>query len=180
MTMQDKVGLLTLAGIVAVTLGFLFVIRRVARQADAAEVEARAHAMRRRLFAALIILGIGVTGATLVPFPIPSQQAPPGVRRVVNAVGHQWAWQVDTGPITAGEPVEFRVTSADVNHGFGIYNAAGQLLAQTQAMPGVTNRLVHTFAEPGKYRILCLEYCGLVHHGMVAELEVVGGTEAPP
>jgi len=180
MTIQDKVWLVTLAGIGVVTLGFLYVISQATRQADAAKVQARAYAMRRWLFAALIVLGIGVTGATLMPFPIPPQHEPPGARLVINAVGHQWAWQLDPGPIKAGEPVEFLVTSADVNHGFGIYNAAGQLLAQTQAMPGVTNRLVHTFAEPGKYRILCLEYCGLVHHGMVAELEVIGGMEAPP
>jgi cytochrome c oxidase subunit 2 len=180
MTIQDKVWLLTLTGIAAVALGFLFVVLQTARRADAAEVEARSSSMRRRLFAALIVLGIGATGVTLIPFPIPSQQAPPVARRTISAVGHQWAWQLNPCPITAGETVEFRVTSADVNHGFGIYNAAGQLLAQTQAMPGVTNRLVHTFAEPGKYRILCLEYCGLAHHGMFAEFEVVDGTVVPP
>jgi heme/copper-type cytochrome/quinol oxidase subunit 2 len=43
-------------------------------------------------------------------------------------------------------PVEFQVTSADVNHGFGIYDRSGRLLAQTQAMPGITNRLVYTFS----------------------------------
>ena len=44
-------------------------------------------------------------------------------------------------------------------------------------MPGVTNRLVHTFTQPGKYRILCLEYCGLAHHGMILEFDVVAGAE---
>lgn len=62
-----------------------------------------------------------------------------------------------------GEPVEFRVTSLDVNHGFGIYNARSELVAQTQAMPGYVNRLRWEFKEPGTYKVLCLEYCGLGH-----------------
>ena len=40
-------------------------------------------------------------------------------------------------------------------------------------MPGYTNVLRRTFAQPGKYRVLCLEYCGLVHHNMIAEIDVV-------
>jgi cytochrome c oxidase subunit 2 len=44
-------------------------------------------------------------------------------------------------------------------------------------MPGITNRLVYTFPRPGKYRVLCLEYCGLVHHGMSVEFDVIGTTE---
>lgn len=180
MTTQDSAWLVTLAGIALVTLAFACVISQATRPADAAGVQDRAYAMRRWLFAGLVILGLGVTGATLVPYPIPPQQAPTGARRVITAVGHQWAWQLDGGPIRTGEPVEFRVTSGDVNHGFGIYNAAGRLLTQTQAMPGVTNRLVHTFTEPGTYRILCLEYCGLAHHGMLAQLEVVGQGEERP
>jgi len=31
---------------------------------------------------------------------------------------------------------------------------------------------VQVIAEPGRYRILCLEYCGLVHHDMAAEFVV--------
>jgi cytochrome c oxidase subunit 2 len=128
----------------------------------------------------LIVLGIIVTGASLRPFPIAPQHTPTTAPQVIQVVGHQWAWQMDPGPIHAGTPVAFEVTSADVNHGFGIYDASDRLLAQTQAMPGVTNRLVYTFAQPGKYRILCLEYCGLAHHGMITEFDVVAGTEGQP
>lgn len=97
--------------------------------------------------------------------------------QVVHVVGHQWAWQMDTTRVRAGIPVAFEVTSADVNHGFGIYDSTDRLLTQTQSMPGVTNRLVYTFEHPGKYRILCLEYCGLAHHAMIREIDVVDGTE---
>lgn len=68
--------------------------------------------------------------------------------------------------------VEFRVTSTDVNHGFAIYNERAELVTQTQAMPGYVNRLRWQFAEPGKYNILCLEYCGAGHHSMRASFTV--------
>jgi cytochrome c oxidase subunit 2 len=177
MTLQDEVWVITLAGIGGVALGFLHVIRQAARSADGVQVQGRADTIRRWLFLALLVLGIGATAATLSPFPIPNQHASAQARHVVKVVGHQWGWQLDPSPIEAGVPVEFQVTSADVNHGFGIYDASGRLLAQTQAMPGVTNRLVHTFTQPGRYRVLCLEYCGLVHYDMSVEFDVVGRPE---
>ena len=72
----------------------------------------------------------------------------------------------------AGTPVEFRVTSSDVNHGFAIYAPDGRIATQTQAMPGYTNKLVHTFTEPGTYTVMCLEYCGIGHAPMTATLTV--------
>jgi cytochrome c oxidase subunit 2 len=92
---------------------------------------------------------------------------------VVTVTGGQWYWNLDREQVPAGVPVEFRVTSVDVNHGIGLYDPELRLLGQTQAMPGYVNHLRHTFHQPGTYRLLCLEYCGLAHHGMVAELTVV-------
>lgn len=71
-----------------------------------------------------------------------------------------------------GVPVVFHATSDDVSHGFGVYDPNGRLLFQTQAMPGWVNKVVWSFAEPGTYTIRCLEYCGLVHHGMIGEITV--------
>ena len=68
--------------------------------------------------------------------------------------------------------VEFRVTSKDVNHGFGIYTSDGELISQVQAMPGYVNRLRVKFERPGIYNILCLEYCGIAHPAMKAEIEI--------
>ncbi|MBS0570042.1 MAG: cytochrome oxidase, partial [Proteobacteria bacterium] len=75
--------------------------------------------------------------------------------------------------LTAGSPVEFRVTSADVNHGFAIYAPDGRIAIQTQAMPGFTNKILYTFTQPGTYKVMCLEYCGLGHAPMTAQFEVV-------
>lgn len=92
---------------------------------------------------------------------------------VVEAVGSQFLWELSIDRIEAGKLIEFQVTSKDVNHGFGIYDPDMKLIAQTQSMPGYTNKLYHIFDRPGKYMILCMEYCGLAHHYMVGEFEVL-------
>lgn len=74
--------------------------------------------------------------------------------------------------LTAGTPVEFRVRSDDVNHGFAIYAPNGRIAIQTQAMPGFTNKILHTFTQAGTYRVMCLEYCGLGHAPMVSSFDV--------
>ena len=53
-----------LAGIVGAVMFFLYVISQALtpRPAEASQVQARAYAIRRWFFVALIVLGIGVTG----------------------------------------------------------------------------------------------------------------------
>ena len=96
---------------------------------------------------------------------------------VVNVSGGQWWWEVDTYEIPLGQEVEFRVTPEDVSHGMGIYTPGMTLVAQVQAMPGYTNKLVHTFDAPGTYQILCMEFCGIAHHDMVNEFNVLEAAE---
>jgi cytochrome c oxidase subunit 2 len=40
-------------------------------------------------------------------------------------------------------------------------------------MPGYHNKLTVTFEKAGRYTIACLEYCGLNHHKMIHEFEVL-------
>jgi cytochrome c oxidase subunit 2 len=75
--------------------------------------------------------------------------------------------------VHAGSPVEFRVTSKDVNHDFAVYAPDGRIATQTQAMPGFTNKIVYTFTQPGTYKVMCLEYCGIGHAPMTSEIKVV-------
>jgi heme/copper-type cytochrome/quinol oxidase subunit 2 len=74
--------------------------------------------------------------------------------------------------LPAGALLEFRVTSLDVNHNFALYGPQRRVLAQTQAMPGYVNRLLVRLDTPGRYHVLCLEYCGAGHHLMQTELTV--------
>jgi cytochrome c oxidase subunit 2 len=90
----------------------------------------------------------------------------------IRVVGGQFYWSMSPARVPAGTKVDFAVTSADVNHGFGIYDPDGHLLGSVQAMPGYTNHLDLRLDEPGPYLIACLEFCGFGHHEMAAQFEV--------
>lgn len=176
-------GLITLLGTIVIGLIAWYLATHTSPEAPSAKVSAGLYRIRFRYF--LILVAVLVASffltASLAPYP---SHRPAQPDLAVNATAHMWYWEIsiEGNPVQAGsgEPVvipagsvvEFRVTSADVNHGFGLYNGAGQLLAQTQAMPGYVNRLRYRFDKPGNYRILCMEYCGIAHHAMVSNLQV--------
>lgn len=172
MSVQGEAWFVTLAGLAVVAAAFIYIIARAGSAPPPGGSGRGAYALRAWLFAALVIFGIGVTYATLRRFPIPVQSDGATGAQVVHVTARQWAWDIKPDHVVAGTPVEFRVTSGDVNHGFAIYGPDERIVSETQAMPGFTNRLVYTFTAPGTYRILCLEYCGLAHHGMQAEVHV--------
>ena len=176
MIFQDLVWVIALVGMGLVALGFIHMIRQAGKPADDAETRKSAqtsNVLRRWLFAVLLMVFFGGSYATLHNFPIPPQHSALGTQQVVNVVGLQWSWQINPEAVIAGSPVEFRVTSNDVNHGFAIYAPDGRIATQTQAMPGFTNKLVHTFTQPGIYTVMCLEYCGIGHAPMTAEIKVL-------
>jgi cytochrome c oxidase subunit 2 len=172
MLLQDEVWLISLVLIAGMATVFLWVAVGAVQQADAGTVQRRAYRLRTGWFWLLVAIIVIASAATLTALPYPDRVSPAASRIVVRAMGAQWSWAVEGPDIVAGRPVEFQVTSTDVNHGFGIYNTSLEMVAQTQAMPGYVNRLQYTFATPGIYHILCLEYCGLVHHQMMTDLVV--------
>lgn len=176
MSLQDVVWAIALVGMGLVALGFVHVIIQAGKPADDAASRKSAHtahALQAWLFAILFVGFVAGSWATLRHFPIPPQHGGLDVKQVVDVVGRQWSWQLTPAVVKAGSPVEFRVRSDDVNHGFALYAPDGRIVTQTQAMPGFTNKLVYTFAEPGTYVVQCLEYCGLGHAPMKTTLEVV-------
>lgn len=176
MLTETEVWIATLVGIGLIVLLFIYVVIQARRPPDEShpESEDRDHAVLRRwLFAIFLVIFVGVSVGTLWSFPLPPQHRPLPAKQIVTVVGHQWDWELSTNQITAGVPVEFRVTSKDVNHDFSIYSPAGRILVQAQAMPGYVNKILYTFDKPGTYRIRCLEYCGIGHTGMTSELDVV-------
>lgn len=175
MAMQESAWLisLTLMGLLLAVFVFVWSQSSV-RAEDFTPLQKRAYRLRAWVFWVLVFTLGPAMIYNLIDLPYPtSAEAHDRDAQVIEAVGHQWYWQLSENQVEAGRPVLFRVTSADVNHGFGLYDASLVLVGQTQAMPGYTNILRHTFATPGKYRVLCMEYCGLVHHNMIAEIDVV-------
>lgn len=179
MILQNVVWIIALIGMGLVALGFIYVISQAGKSADDEATRKAAHTsnvLRRWLFAALLIILVVGSFATLRHFPIPPQNTPLGIHQVVDVVGMQWSWDIKPDTVQAGSPVEFRVTSKDVNHGFAIYAPDGRIVTQVQAMPGYTNKLVHTFTRPGTYVVQCLEYCGLGHAPMTSQIKVVAAS----
>lgn len=86
----------------------------------------------------------------------------------VIAVGMMFAFVPNEIHVPAHRPVTFRLTSADVTHGFEIVGTNGN----TMLVPGYVSQFTTTFDRPGEYLIVCNEYCGLGHHLMSAKLIV--------
>ena len=145
----------------------------------------------RLLFFGVLTGGLIIAFALMFPrMPYPKGKQKPAL--VVYAVGMQFSWGISEHPIKnadewqestyappvkipVGALVEFKVTSFDVNHDFGVYSPSGHLLGQVQAMPGYVNHLFMRFNKPGSYWVFCLELCGMGHHRMRGEFEVVPG-----
>ena len=169
--MEQRIAVLVsaIAGTLVIAL-FAIVARSAGTRGNADEVAAAATRWRRTTFWGLVVLFVPAMAFSLTKTPYDRESVPGTV--VIQATGSQWVWQIMPDSVPAGVPVEIRVTGADVNHGFGIYDATHRLVAQTQAMPGFTNVLRYTFTTPGTYRIHCLEYCGLGHHTMSSQVTV--------
>ena len=121
-------------------------------------------------FVVAVALLTALLFATIFFTPYGKGAGKPGAQ-VVNVRGVQFAWLVRGRP-RAGEPVQFNLTSADVNHNLGVYTRDWKLLFQVQVVPGRTQKYVYTFDRPGTYRLVCLEFCGLDHHLMNTQLRV--------
>lgn len=174
------------AVIIAIVIGvFLFVARTTGRP-QAVDMKA-AYRLRRLFFitgsaAVLILLAMTLPNN---PYDLQAETAD----EIVYTTARQFSFLYSREPVAsvedletvatlpvlevpAGTLVEFRVTTLDATHGFGVYDLNGAVIGQTQAMPGYVNRLRIRFDEPGTYPVLCMEYCGVAHHIMRSAIVV--------
>ncbi len=161
------------AAVCALGIVFMVVVARSTRGRgpDRATDLHRLRELERRWFVIVVVLLVSLLVATI--FFIPYGRSAGKGAQVVDAEALQFAWVLSGTPVKAGREVEFRLTSRDVNHSFAVYTATGKLLFQVQVMPERTQTYVYTFEKPGTYRIVCLEYCGVDHDAMQADLTVV-------
>ncbi len=156
--------------LVAVGLAVAVVVARSTR-ARRREADTALLARREKAWLGVVIVLLAALLLATIFFA-PYGASAPGEKQVVRVTASQFAWAIEPGVVRAGAPVEFQITSVDVNHGFGVYDGRDTLLFQVQVMPGRTQKAVHTFEEQGSYRVLCLEFCGFAHHLMTAQIEV--------
>lgn len=169
--MQNIAALVTLVLLIGLTGIFLKIVFS-ATEGDIGTTRnaAKSYPLRSKIFWLLIAVGVAVTVFTLTPWPHSKGSGQASVR--IEAKARQWAWDISLQEVKVGQTVEFWVTAEDVTHGFALYDPEQKIVAQVQAMPGFVNKVRYHFTQPGTYKILCMEYCGLVHHNMVAEIQV--------
>jgi cytochrome c oxidase subunit II len=87
----------------------------------------------------------------------------------VRIIAQQYEFVPRCLQVPEGVPVKFRITSADVVHGFLL---AGTNV-NTMVVPGFVAEVRTRFAKVGEYAMPCHEFCGLGHHAMWAHVRVV-------
>jgi cytochrome c oxidase subunit 2 len=101
-------------------------------------------------------------------FSKPAVTSRPDGSVVVTLVAEMFSFTPDPIEVPANRPVTFRLTSADVIHGFEVVGTN----ANAMAIPGYVSQFTVTFAKPGEYVVTCNEFCGILHHNMVGKLIV--------
>jgi cytochrome c oxidase subunit 2 len=98
----------------------------------------------------------------------------PGLRKLANGdyeayyVARIFSFTPRHVVVPIGAHVTFYVTSADVEHGFSIPETS----INTMVTPGWVSTVAYTFRQPGKFLLVCNEYCGAGHQLMAADVEV--------
>jgi len=85
-------------------------------------------------------------------------------------------WNPDVIQAEVGKPLQLKITSDDVVHGF----AVGQMDMQSvDVLPGKVTDITLTFDKPGIYTFFCTRWCGLNHWRMRGTIEVSGSPSDP-
>jgi cytochrome c oxidase subunit II len=93
----------------------------------------------------------------------------------VRLIGQQYNFIPECVRVPADTAIKFRLTSADVIHGFLL---AGTNV-NTMVVPGFVSEVRTRFETPGDYRMPCHEFCGVGHQGMWARVNVVPREQFP-
>lgn len=87
----------------------------------------------------------------------------------VRAIAQQYSFTPQCIVVPTATPVTFRVTSADVMHGF-LINGTN---VNTMLVPGYISTISTQFSAPGNHHMPCHEFCGVGHEGMWGRVKVV-------
>ncbi len=140
------------------------------RPGDGVDTEKLAHG--EKAWFAIVVAALGALLLATLPFIPYGDTAAAEGQQQVSVEGFQFGWTIEPSTITAATATRFTVTATKVTHGFAVYNDDNVMLFQIQAIPGHTSHIVHTFDEPGRYQVVCLEFCGVGHHRMLSTFTV--------
>jgi cytochrome c oxidase subunit 2 len=106
------------------------------------------------------------------------QYRPPQNAVEIYVVGKQWMWKLQhaTGQreinelhVPVGRKIKLIMTSEDVIHDFFV----PAFRTKADVVPGRYTTLWFEATKPGKYHLLCAEYCGMNHSGMTGSVYVM-------
>jgi cytochrome c oxidase subunit 2 len=158
--------------------------RPASRRAEANRLEAGYVVVLAGIVAFLVVTGFM---ANARDFPDPPKPA-----ATVQVTGYQWCWQFSYGGsqrpgprrtvngqcrdgsppvlvVPAGQPVTFKLTSADVLHSFWLPDQRFKI----NVYPGQVNTFTITFPKTGQWLGRCAQLCGLYHYEMDFYVRVV-------
>lgn len=98
----------------------------------------------------------------------------PGVRQTgsdsyeITMIGRVWAFVPHEVTVPVDADITITATSADVLHGLHVDGTRINMML----IPGQISRATYRFDEPGRYVIVCHEYCGVGHHTMYGTIIV--------
>jgi cytochrome c oxidase subunit 2 len=130
----------------------------------------------------LVLFLLAVAASAYPGFSLPGDEpGPPGIDHTAPAVVQRgpgrydvymraqiWSFAPNEIKIPVGSTVTFFVTGADLLHGLLIERTNVNVMV----LPGQVTKTTARFDEPGEYRFLCHEYCGLAHHTMFGKVIV--------
>lgn len=156
---------------------FYVVYRKAFRNSAPSDTQAKRISHVETLWITVVVLlfvGVNVASIKYMPTFTTAQAAITEENiQDVEVTARSWSYQISEREFEVGRPVRFSVTSTDTVHGFAVYHPDGGILFTIMLIPGMEpSSLIHTFTEPGKYKVRCLEYCGIAHHVMQDELIV--------
>lgn len=133
-----------------------------------------------RLVLLVILVGLlAAVGAARAGLFAPPAAAGERVIALTAAAPEGGGWQPEAVRVAMGERLRFRISGADVVHGFAI----GQTdIPPVIVEPGRVTEFVFTPPAPGRYTFYCTVWCSPNHWRMRGTLEVVGpeGTLTSP
>jgi cytochrome c oxidase subunit II len=108
--------------------------------------------------------------------------SPPAHAMDIYVMGKQWMWKfsypggpnaISTLHVPVGRPVRLLLTSRDVIHSFWV----PAFRIKQDVLPGRYTATWFEATKPGRYRIMCAEYCGTWHSQMWGEVVALPGAE---
>ena len=155
-------------GIVAAIIFFFIKYREKEKFATGAEIHGSVALETAWSVIPFVISMTIFLGGALVYY---NQYRPPVDAMEIYVVGKQWMWKIQHGTgqreinemhIPVGRQIKLTMTTEDVLHDF----AVPAFRTKSDVVPGRYTTLWFEATKPGKYRLQCMEYCGLNHSGM--------------